>query len=124
MTDRELLELAAKAAGYTINEHVKDGAWVHDNSKPMKGDGEPCLFLWRPREDDGHAFRLAAAIARSQPGAHFDITVNIMHDGRGFAAAGFHSHSQLKEFEVGEDLLQPARIAILRAAAELGRRMP
>lgn len=52
MTDRELLELAAKVAGF-------DGEWRTDF------DGQPCLILpgrlsaWNALADDGDAFRLA-----------------------------------------------------------------
>lgn len=53
MTDRESHELAARAAGYTITWkecHCKGGAV----EAPFIGD-QP----WRPKEDDGDAFRLA-----------------------------------------------------------------
>ena len=54
MTDRELLELAAKAAGL-------EGEW-----KTTVG-GWPCLILpghhaWQPLHDDGDALRLAVQL--------------------------------------------------------------
>ena len=47
MTDRELLELAAKAAGIKLSWHEPTGyAWI----------AGPCV--WNPLLDDGDAFRL------------------------------------------------------------------
>ena len=53
MTDRELLELAAKAAGMAppYDEHGIFSAWVGD---PVHG------HWWNPIEYDGDALRLAA----------------------------------------------------------------
>lgn len=55
MTDKELLELAAKAAGIkpTINA-VGWPAWT-------TGHGSGC-FAWNPLEDDGDALRLAVRL--------------------------------------------------------------
>lgn len=50
MTDRELLELAAKAAGYDVT-WLKDSQFIHD------GDD-----WWDPLTDDGHALRLAVRL--------------------------------------------------------------
>lgn len=60
-TDRELLELAAKAAGYKVtwNEHWDCFAHV----VPINTTNPPTLsglrHAWQPLEDDGDAFRLA-----------------------------------------------------------------
>ena len=50
MTDRELLELAAKAAGYDVT-WLKDSQFIHD------GDD-----WWDPLTDDGDALRLAVKL--------------------------------------------------------------
>lgn len=57
MTDRELLELAAKAAGYE---------WRKDIAKKRSELGEIALWIvspmktaWNPLDDDGDALRLA-----------------------------------------------------------------
>ena len=50
MTDREMLELAAKAAGY-------DAKWIGEPFMVL-GDGE----YWWPLRDDTDAFRLAAKL--------------------------------------------------------------
>ena len=50
MTDREMLELAARAAGYVVeSHHVSGGAWVYPVDEVPNADGDyPGLFLWNP----------------------------------------------------------------------------
>lgn len=59
MTDRELLELAAKAAGYAdircFSYGCMDGALLKDASGKW-------LISWNPLTDDGDAFRLAVKL--------------------------------------------------------------
>lgn len=55
LTDRELLELAAKAAGYSSAPYFEGdymGAAMYDYTDGPSG--------WNPLRDDGDAFRLAA----------------------------------------------------------------
>jgi hypothetical protein len=70
--DRELLELAAKAAGFE-NPHWEDGPWLEARY------GLKCAIwsdsfdgYWNPLEDDGDALRLAAA-----------LNINLRFDGCG-----------------------------------------
>lgn len=56
MTDKELLELAAKAAGYVIDE---DG----DRRDKRTNSGAP--LPWNPLTDDGDALRLAVRLRMS-----------------------------------------------------------
>lgn len=66
MTDRELLEAAAKAAGiephYPFGEgeiYVRfDGPWAHRDTSDAKG----ALKTWNPLTDDGDALRLAVKL--------------------------------------------------------------
>ena len=93
MSDRELLELAAKAAGIRINY------WVYDNN-----DDSPSVLesggIWNPLTDDGDALRLAVQLGLL--GAPF-MTLE-------FIAA------------IGDSAPCAAtRLAIVRAAAEIGR---
>lgn len=110
MTDRELIELAAKACGYTIRENGKD----------INGEiwywCEQIADCWNPLNDDGDALRLAVAIAkkcamalvwqggtvqfRAQP---FDSWIN-GEDSRDYAESA-------------------TRRAIVRVAAEIGKDM-
>jgi len=102
MTDKELLELAAKAyqnAGGTIHEFTSD--------------------LWNPLEDDGAALRLAVklnlhiGIEAESSGA---ITITW-----GFDAGGEPSgHIEITAPADGDDYAATRR-AIVRAAAEIGK---
>ncbi len=108
-TDRELLELAAKAVGM----HVKaqrvdaDDKFTHlvvgQKFKPEKID-------WNPLTDDGDALRLAVKLG-----------LRVCIDNR----AGV---SWIKRFEGstahGDDAASATRRAIVRAAAEIGKTMP
>lgn len=60
MTDKELLELAAKAAGLELDWDVPDGAspWVITGEGADRGPGSP----WDPLNDDGDALRLAVTL--------------------------------------------------------------
>lgn len=94
MSDRELLELAAKAAGYEVDEDC-DRVDIRENwGAPVR---------WRPLEDDGDAFRLAVRI---QPHKLFDFIT--------FAEPA----------EMGEEAFAEMRRAVVCAAAEIGRAMP
>lgn len=105
MTDRELLELAAKAAGIRVNPwHEKYELLLSDF------DFEP----WNPLTDDGDALRLAVKLELSVY-AHSRM-INVTHTTMPFS-----------ELEIIEDEpLDPyaaTRRAIVRAAAEIGKEM-
>ena len=103
MTDKELLELAAKAAGIELD-------WdVPPNASPwrMTGVGEDRgpADIWNPLTDDGDALRLAVKLG---------LGIRFYLDGVG---AG-------EEYEMNhEDPFLATRRAIVRAAAEIGRGM-
>jgi hypothetical protein len=108
MTDRELLELAAKAAGATW----VDACWPEDLPGLMLDFGRGTT-QWNPLTDDGDALRLAVRLK-------IDIAFTNIHSPQVHAMA---------EYEVAciEDRsLDPraaTRRAITRAAAEIGRAM-
>lgn len=60
MTDREMLDLAAKAAGYKIDgfasKYIAQGVGEDDYLVINDSGGHS---VWRPLTDDGDAFRLA-----------------------------------------------------------------
>lgn len=56
-TDRELLELAAKAAGYQLLELADGVSFDHINTSGFDKRN------WNPLADDGDAFRLAVRLA-------------------------------------------------------------
>ena len=94
-TNRELLELAAKAFGYT--KRVVE------------------LGLWNPHEDNGDALRLACALCMTVSCGPISAQANtIVGALRGFFAI---------EDVVKQGQLQAVRRAIVRAAAEMGKNM-
>jgi hypothetical protein len=103
MTDRELLELAAKAAG------IPDGYWNcehHDH-----GHGE----YWNPLEEDGDALRLAVKL-------HMNVeTTGLYAHACGFYKSSFECFC-IQE-PTGSDPYAALRRAIVRAAAEIGKGM-
>lgn len=105
MADRELLELAAKAVGYSIWQWERDGsALISDPT-----------IRWNPLEDDGDALRLAAelGITISFWGHLEEVATYTPDDG---TPAAQESYSQGKTVAT--------RRAIVRAAAEMGRDKP
>ena len=94
-TDRELLELAAKAVGYAVCEPFRHGEF-----RVRGPDG--LSFAWNPRDDDGDALRLA--VKRKILRCHMDL---------------FH---KFYEEEIANGLKEDAatRRAIVRAAAAIG----
>lgn len=111
-TDRELLELAAKAAGIPIGE------WDETDSAFYWFD-RPGGCLWNPLTDDGDALRLAVKlcinIEHMETMGRVTHGVNCWPRGRGDCAA---------TEPPGEDYRAATRRAIVRAAAEIGRAMP
>lgn len=105
MTDRELLGLAAKAAGYEVLD------WYGERYTTTDGDR---LFPWNPLADDGDALRLAVKLGLS------------MSTGGGNTVAHLYGWPLRSRFEGPHDGDPDAatRRAIVRAAAEIGRAMP
>lgn len=98
--DRELLELAAKAAGYEIEEWNACGfAWTKKQE------------WWNPLTDDGDALRLAVKLAAKI--SHTTDSVLVSIDGIVRSVRSYYG-----------DPCAATRRAIVRAAAEIGRNMP
>ena len=99
MTDTELLEFAAKAAGYSF-----DGYTLRNNNTEFEYSG------WNPLEDDGDAFRLAVSLG---------LTVVVETD-----MVFCRNQRSDKVFrEQSKDRCASTRKAIVRAAAEIGKVM-
>lgn len=118
MTDLELLELAAKAAGIAYIKPA-DG---YDGSLGLEAGSNPMrTHSWDPLRDDGDALRLAVKLRR-----------NVWHSkwpsGNSYAAAQtlWHSNDSLYYDDGvahGTDPYAATRRAIVQAAAEVGKRM-
>lgn len=107
--DRELLELAAKAAGIILKFST-----FSDDTPPRRIDDDT-WSTWNPLADDGDALRLAASLRlQIKPGKHKGdgCTVETQRPGIAGCTAFY------------DDKEQQMRQAIVRAAAEIGRAMP
>lgn len=116
MTDRELLELAAKAAGYKVDEKKKVSVYEEQNWLPMVYPQGDVPNLWNPLIDDSDALRLAVKIGRIES---FDLLLgrDVVHidfdDGSGRNITILHE----------SDPYAATRRAIVRAAAAIGEQM-
>jgi hypothetical protein len=102
MTDRELLELAAKAAGIEYNFICPDGAHCGDMNTMQDR-------FWNPLEDDGDAFRLAVT-----------LEIDFVHCFGNHTAVAENTSGYAAE---GPDPYSAARRAIVSVAAEIGTEM-
>ena len=107
MSDREMLEFAAKAAGI-------GGGWQF-----VRGRDTPIFYrdvggrVWNPITDDGDALRLAVKLRID---VHYGDSVVV-------AERVFPQEVGVAKAFDG-DPLAATRRAIVRAAAEIGRQMP
>lgn len=106
-TDRELLELAAKAAGVKgrVMEYTASISIMLDGGDP----DEPSW--WNPLTDDGDALRLAVKL---------DMQVTLyLHDG----VTNAYGQGHVVDEPHSNDPVAATRRAIVRAAAEIGKNM-
>lgn len=116
--DRELLELAAKAAGIAFvpehsMPHPTSGAWW---GLWIKYDREPSEYdrrYWNPVTDDGDALRLAVHL---EIGAM--VSANFVY------VKKYYSDLPIFRLPIDGDKYAATRRAIVRAAAEIGRATP
>jgi hypothetical protein len=102
MTDRELLEAAAKAAGIEVD------CWLDEDPRAVTSVG-----LWNPLTNSGDAFELAVKLR---------LTINCSYDEVAICGQEFTQKEVFIERN-GEDPLAATRRAIVRAAAEIGEEM-
>lgn len=114
-TDRELLELAAKAAGIPLTRWCPKGTW--DEEPELEGWMDATCNFWNPLVDDGDALRLAVNLS-------ILCYVGETHDKGKMAVATLMYHTP--HFEALEDAntdkYAAIRRAIVIAAAEIGKR--
>jgi len=101
VTDRELLELAAKAAG--IVRDSQTDTWYQTG-------GGWCIADWNPLTDDGDALRLAVALG---------LGISIPLANKRTDVVCF-SDSRVSAIEAHGDPYAATRRAIVRAAAAMG----
>lgn len=102
MSDRELLELAAKAAGIHWQGVLRDGGvFVHEGRE------------WNPLRNDGDAFRLSCSLR---------LDISFLEGFEQIIVDDYHGSSRAEE-DYQPDMAAAARRAVVRAAAEIGRTM-
>lgn len=115
MTDRELIELAAKAAGFQNYTMVGDSVFVETGA--ARGD---CGYYWNPLTDDGDALRLAVQLELNLRINKFPHVVYVeIYNGR--APSVMEPLSDVRQ--PTPDPQVATRRAITRAAAEIGKGM-
>jgi hypothetical protein len=110
MNDRELLEFAAKAAGYELDWDVppKSPPWVITGSGEERGP----TYQFSPLKDDGDALRLAVKLKID---VCFDFDrVDAVYEDELYVAEYFYQNPPT-------DKNAATRRAIVRAAAEIGK---
>lgn len=100
--DKELLELSAKAHGGL--EFIDGNGWIEVDAQGNRG------YWWNPLTNDGDALRLAVKL-------HLEIAIHETLSGaiNGNMLTGIEEHN--------DDPYKATRLAIVRAAAEIGRLM-
>ncbi len=114
MNKRELLELAARAAGYTLKWGEvfivgDDEVDCTDITYVVSGQHDEADWHWDPLTDDGDALRLAVKLEIDVVHAHGTRTA-VAENTSGYVAEG-------------SDPYAATRRAIVRAAAEIGKGM-
>jgi hypothetical protein len=107
-SDRELLELAAKAAGIpTRVVGATGGAYWIEETKSLHP-------AWNPLDNDGDALRLAVQLGLEihQYKSNCEVGVTI-----------YETEKEITEW-LGEDFFAATRRAITRAAAAIGKAVP
>lgn len=117
MNDRELLEMAANAAGLNVEWKEYSNApstMVVRYENPIDG---VTGYQWNPLTDDGDALRLAVKL-------HLHVSIQGDMPGDEMRTSVAHaSFGSVCEWSNGDEG-RATRIAIVRAAAEIGRSMP
>lgn len=115
MDDRELLELAAKAAGikYNVSRGTTSG-WMLATAVDAPDGSVIEQDVWRPLTDDGDALRLLVATK---------MNISWLHSGRVCCIHNLWDSPDSIESS-RENVSENTRRAIVRAAAEIGRAMP
>lgn len=106
MTDRELLKLAAKAAGLDVWTDIDGNYYCYAH--------ETVEVPWNPLTDDGDALRLAVKLG---------ICVDFSHDQMTVTCFSVHALKHFIAEACDNDPYAATRRAIVRAAAAVGKGM-
>lgn len=106
-TDRELLELAAKAAGIKYHSYID-----HEMIGRGINIGDLDSAIWNPLADDGDALRLAVECS---------LTIDLSEE-KVLVEAPWLTNEFSEDY--ANDKMRATRRAIVRAAAAIGEQMP
>lgn len=115
MNDRELLELAAKAAGIQLR-------FLSTGAGPVPFSDGPRVGEWNPLTDDGDALRLAVKLGISV--LMFPACIEAGWPHRGLPTRLIGTDPVQEDTSAGQDVNVCTRRAIVRAAAEIGKALP
>lgn len=110
MTDRELLEAAAKAAGIDMQTKAMFGVDPEPGYYLAADGTAPIWFWWNPLTDDGDVFRLSVKLG-----------LDVSHNSFGNVIVDHHTVPRRKTIVMahGADPYEATRRAIVRAAAAM-----
>lgn len=121
MTDRELLEMAAKAIGAEVSTRDEDR---------IEGREELDIFFlrtgsdswkeWNPLHDDGDALRLALSLNMAIKCNIYSCTVTSIHGLTFFEVYSGDGHGR----NTAAGAIPAVRRAIVSSAAEIGKALP
>ena len=111
MTDKELLELAAKAAGIEVFSRYQTD---YDDEGYETGRRE--VYQWNPLTNDGDALRLVVKLK-------INISIIGKYDNEILAYSAAHHYDEEPSESMESDPYAATRRAIVRAAAEIGKGM-
>ncbi len=120
MTDRELLELAAKAAGFAVRPMEINNVEFQGDFRfigLMTDSGQWKRGWFNPLEDDGDALRLAVSLKLYVQVNEASVIVDTWQSDIGETKQAIVYFDQLDSPEAA------TRRAIVRAAAEIGKEM-
>lgn len=106
-TDKELLELAAKAFGVELEYRRGSDAFYFDDEEIGRDE-------WHPLGNDGQALRLAVKLEMDIEQYKFSVEVNAWFDGECI---------EVIEQKISDCRLAATRRAIVRAAAAIGEKL-
>ena len=115
MSDREILELAAKAVGIDLVWHGNTDPWCFAEIGPG--------IKWNPLTDDGDALRLAVKLGLAVSIDSVEQETWAHHE-QAFKGSSEKWKCCPTSNNGDEDGYAATRRAIVRAAAEIGRQMP
>jgi hypothetical protein len=124
MTDREMLELAAKAAGLVVVRSRLDDPAVNDFLiRDSARNQHQTLGPWSPLTDDGDCARMEAALGIDVRWGFYVYNTDGSEEQIGVICGDYHGTLNAVE-PYGADKQAARRLASTRVAAMMGEAMP